>query len=88
MKNLFFILLFLPFFISGSTCSCGSFSSGVYEYEVEEGSGCCSGIPSGYGETGEAHYISYERNEGAWQISSIRGLQPSSAQSECCEPNA
>lgn len=88
MKKLILLFSFCcPLIISANiTCSCGSFASGVYEYDVQEGSGCCSGEPSGYGESGNAHFISYERNDGAWQITDVREVSPINAQTQCCEP--
>lgn len=70
-------------------CSCGSFENGIYEYNIVENTGgCCTGFPSGVNRENQAFLVTYEENEGVWEVVDVQGINPATAQSRCCQNNS
>ncbi|MGM0634722.1 MAG: hypothetical protein ACQESK_01555 [Bacteroidota bacterium] len=86
------IILSLIFAIQANAiqhCSCGSFETGIYEYNIVENTGgCCSGFPAGVNDKNEAYLVTYTLNEGVWEMREITGVNPETAQTRCCPNNS
>lgn len=83
-KLLCFIFLVNTVIANAESCSCGSYESGMYRYDVKDGSGgCCDGTGSGNG-----YFSTYTPGPGrTWVLKDIQILKVSDAMNKCC-PNS
>lgn len=68
--------------LNAGTCECGEHATGIYEYAVLDGEGCCTGRVD---VQIIASYSTYLQDEGGtWKLNEYDEIEPAAAQRKCC----